>query len=158
MLTTWVVVDPDCQAKSLWVWLLLYLSNLKSLLSWGITLAFSLPYFWSSSTRLYSTIRSMSRRILFIGFLVNDFLKSCLVGRPTLKVLMATSSKSFFFFFFFVNHFVHTWLHSQVRLFSIISQWSENIQHWYVLNTLTIDTLPYTFVGGFFHMLHNNNY
>ena len=36
----------------------------------------------------------MSRHTLLIGFLVNDFLKSCSVGRPTLKFLMATSLKS----------------------------------------------------------------
>ena len=36
----------------------------------------------------------MSWRTLLIGFLVNDFLKSCSVGRPTLKFLMATSLKS----------------------------------------------------------------
>ena len=36
----------------------------------------------------------MSRRILLIGFLVNDFLKSCSAGRPTLKVLMAMSLRS----------------------------------------------------------------
>ena len=40
---------------------------------------------WSSSTHLYSSIRSISWRTLLIGFLVSDFLKSCLAGRPTLK-------------------------------------------------------------------------
>ena len=33
-------------------------------------------------------------RWLVIGLLVRDFLKPCSDGRPTLKVLMATSSKS----------------------------------------------------------------
>ena len=37
---------------------------------------------------------SMSQPILLTGFLVNDFLKSCSASKPTLKVLMATSSKS----------------------------------------------------------------
>ena len=36
----------------------------------------------------------MSQCTLLIGFLVNDFLKSCLASRPTLKVIMATSLKS----------------------------------------------------------------
>ena len=94
--STW----PWLPSKSLWGRLLLYLSNLKSFLSWGITLAFHFLCCWYSSTCLYSSIRSISQHTLLIGFLVNDFLKSCLVGRPTLKVLMATSSKSFFFLFF----------------------------------------------------------
>ena len=95
MLTTWVAVDPDCLAKSLWGRLLLYLSDLKFLLSLGTTLAFPFPfpYYWFSLTRLYSSIRSMSWRTLLAGFLVNDFLKSCSASRPTLKVLIATLSK-----------------------------------------------------------------
>ena len=36
----------------------------------------------------------MILRTLVVGFLVKDFLKPCSVGRLTLKVLMATSSKS----------------------------------------------------------------
>ena len=36
----------------------------------------------------------MSWHILVIGLPVRDFLKPCSVGRPTLKVLMATSLKS----------------------------------------------------------------
>ena len=36
----------------------------------------------------------MSWQILVTGFPVKDFLKSCSAGRPSLKVLMATSSKS----------------------------------------------------------------
>ena len=35
----------------------------------------------------------MSWRTLVVDFLVNDFLKSCSMGRETLKVLIATSSK-----------------------------------------------------------------
>ena len=90
MPTTWVTIDLDCPIRG---WLLLYISDLKSLLSWGITLAFPFPCCWSSSTYLYSSIRSMSWCTLLAGFLVNDFLKSCSMGRPTLKVLIATSSK-----------------------------------------------------------------
>ena len=36
----------------------------------------------------------MSWRTLVTGFLVKDFFKLCSVGWPTVKVLMATSSKS----------------------------------------------------------------
>ena len=36
----------------------------------------------------------MSWRILVTGFPIKDFLKPCLAGRPSLNVLMATSSKS----------------------------------------------------------------
>ena len=93
-LTAWVLADPDCPAKSLWGWLLLYRFDLKSFISWGITLSFPFPYCWSSSSFLYLSIWSMSWRMLVTGFLVKDFLKPCLVGRPTLNVLMATSSKS----------------------------------------------------------------
>ena len=39
-------------------------------------------------------MRSISRRTLLINFLVRDFLKSCSVGKLTLKVLIATLSKS----------------------------------------------------------------
>ena len=91
--TTWVTINPDYPAKSLRGRLLLYLSHLKSLLSWGITLTFPFPYCWSSSTRLYSSIRSISWRTLLVGFLVNDFLKSCSAGRPALIVLIVMSSK-----------------------------------------------------------------
>ena len=66
VLTIWGMVDPNCLAKFLWGRLLLYRSNLKSLLSWGITLT----------------------------FLVKVLLKPCSVSRQTLKVHMATSSKS----------------------------------------------------------------
>ena len=93
-LTTRVLVGPNCPAKSLWGQLLLYQSDLKSLLSWGITLTFPFPYCWSSSTLLYLSIWSMIWHTLVTGFLVKDFLKSCSVGRPTLKVLMFTSSNS----------------------------------------------------------------
>ena len=94
VLTIWGAVGPDCLAKSLQGLLLLYLSDLKSLLSWWITLAFPFPCYWSSSTRLYSSMRPISQRILLTGFLVKDFLKSCSAGKPTLKVFIATSSKS----------------------------------------------------------------
>ena len=43
---------------------------------------------------LYSSMRSISWRALLTSFLVRYFLKSCSVGRPTLKVLIAMSSKS----------------------------------------------------------------
>ena len=83
VLTTWVAVDPDCPAKSLRCQLLLYLSDLKSLLSWRTNLAFPLPCCWFSSTHLYLSIRSMSWRTFLTGFLVNNFLKSCSTGRST---------------------------------------------------------------------------
>ena len=89
-LTAWVLADLDCPAKSL----LLYWSDLKSLISWGITLAFPFPYCRSPLILLYLSIRSMSWHTLVIGLLVRDFLKPCSAGRLTLKVLMATSSKS----------------------------------------------------------------
>ena len=92
--TTWEAIDPDCLAKSLWGLLLLYLFDLKFLLSWGITLAFPFLCCWFSSTCMYSSIRSINWRTLLTGFLVKDFLKSCSADRPTLKVLTATSSKS----------------------------------------------------------------
>ena len=56
-------------------------------------LSLSFPCCWSSSTRLYSSMQSISQRTLLTGFLVKDFLKLCSAGRLTLKVLMATSSK-----------------------------------------------------------------
>ena len=93
VLTTWVAVDLDCLAKSLRGRLLFYLSDLTSLLSCETTLAFPLPYCWSSSTSLYSSMRSISWRTLLTSFLVKDFLKSYSTGRPTLKVLIATSLK-----------------------------------------------------------------
>ena len=93
-LITWVLASPDCPAKSLWVWLLLYRSDLKSLISWRITIAIPFPCCWSSLTLLYLSIQSMSWHTLVAGFPVKDFLKPCSVGRPTLKVLMAISSKS----------------------------------------------------------------
>ena len=89
-LTAWVLADLDCPAKSLFV----YWSNLKSLISWWITLAFPFPCCWSPLILLYLSIWSMSWRTLVIGLLVRDFLKPCSAGRLTLKVLMATSSKS----------------------------------------------------------------
>ena len=93
-LISWVLVDPDCPAKSLWDRLLLYWSDLKSFLSCGITLAFPFPCYWSSLTLLYLSIRSMSWRTLVTSLPIRDFLKPCSAGRPTLKVLMATSLKS----------------------------------------------------------------
>ena len=65
----------------------------ESLWSWGTTLALPFPCCWSSPTYLYSSIWSMSWHTLLAGFLVKDFLKSCLAGKPTLKVLIVTSSK-----------------------------------------------------------------
>ena len=93
-LTAWVLADPNCPVKSLRGQLLLYRSDLKFLLFWGITLAFPFPYCWSSSTFLYLSFRSMSWRILVTGLPVRDFLKPCSAGRPALKVPMATLSKS----------------------------------------------------------------
>ena len=60
MLTTWGAVDPDYPVKSLRGLLLLYRSDLKSLLFLEITLPFPLSYCWSSSTLLYLSILSMS--------------------------------------------------------------------------------------------------
>ena len=94
IITAWVLADPNYPTKSLWDRLLLYQSDLKSLISWRITLAFHFPYCCSSSTLLYLSIRSMSWRTLVTGLPIKDFLKPCSTGRPTLKVLMATSSKS----------------------------------------------------------------
>ena len=93
-LTAWALANPDCPTKSLRCRLLLYRSNLKSLLSWEITLAFPFPYCRSFSTLLYLSIRSISWCTLMTGLPIKDFLKPCLAGRLTLKVLMATSSKS----------------------------------------------------------------
>ena len=87
------LVAPDCPTKSLLGWLLLYWSDLKSLLSEGMTFSFPFPYSWSSSTRLYLSIRSISWRTLVAGLPVRDFLKPCSTGRLFLKVLMVTSSK-----------------------------------------------------------------
>ena len=94
IITAWVLADPNCPTKSLRDRLLLYQSDLKSLISWRITLAFHFPYFYSSSTLLYLSIRFMSWRTLVTGLPIRDFLKPCLTERPTLKVLMGTSSKS----------------------------------------------------------------
>ena len=94
VLITWGVVNLDFPEKSLRGLLLLYLFNPKSLLSWGVTLAFPFPYCRSSSIRLYSLIQSINWCTLLTDFLAKDFLKSCLAGRPTLNVLIATSSKS----------------------------------------------------------------
>ena len=93
VLTIWAIAGPVCPAKSLLGRMLLYLSNLKSLRSRGITFAFPFPYCWSSLTRLYSSIRFIRWHILRAGSLVKDFLKSCSMGRPTSNVLIATSSK-----------------------------------------------------------------
>lgn len=93
-LTIWVLVDPDCPAKSLRGRLLWNQFDLKSLISWGITFALPFPCCWSSFTLLYLSIQSMSWITLVIGLLVRDFLKACSAKRPTLKVLMVTSSKS----------------------------------------------------------------
>ena len=57
-------------------------------------LTLPLPCCWSSSTFLYSSMWFVRRRTLLTNFLVKDFLKSCLVGRLTLKVLTTTSSRS----------------------------------------------------------------
>ena len=92
MLATWAIGSPVCPVKSLRSRLLLYLSDLKSIRSEGATFAF--PYCWSSSTRLCLSIWSMSWCMHCASFFVKDFLNSCLVGRPTLNVLIATSSKS----------------------------------------------------------------
>ena len=59
-----------------------------------ISFVLPFPYCWFSSTLLYLSIRSMSWRTLVTSLPVKDFLKLCSVGKPTLKVLMATSSKS----------------------------------------------------------------
>ena len=93
-LTAWVLVDPDFLVKFLLSRSLLYRSDLKSLLSWEITLALHFPYCWSSSTLLYLSIWFMSWRTLVTGFLIRDFLKPCSTGKLTLKVLRPTSSKS----------------------------------------------------------------
>ena len=93
-LTAWVLVDPDFLVKFLLSRSLLYRSDLKSLLSWEITLALHFPYCWSSSTLLYLSIWFMSWRTLVTGFPVRDFLKPCSAGKLTLKVLRPTSSKS----------------------------------------------------------------
>ena len=93
-LTVWVLADPNCPAKSLRGRLLLNRLDLKSLISWGITFVLPFPCCWTSSTLLYLSIRSMSWITLVTGLLVRDFLKLCLVGRQTLKVLMAMSSMS----------------------------------------------------------------
>ena len=93
-LVVWVVADPDCLVKSLRGQLLLNWSDLKSLLSWGITFALRFLYCWSSSTLLYLLIRSIKWITLVTSLPVRDFLKPCSVGRSTLKVLIATSSKS----------------------------------------------------------------
>ena len=71
--------------------LLLYLFDLKSLLSWGIALAFSFPYCWSSFILLYLSTLSINYRKLVTGLPIRDFLKPRSDGRPTLKVLRATS-------------------------------------------------------------------
>ena len=93
-LTACVSVGPDYLVKSLLGWLLLLnQSDLKSLLSWGTIFALPLPNYWSFSTLLYLSIRSINWRKLVTGFSVRDFLKPCSVGRPLLKVLMTTSSK-----------------------------------------------------------------
>ena len=73
--------------------LLLYRFNLKSLPFWGITFSFPFPCNWPSSILLYLSIRSIGWRTLVTGLPIKDFLKSCSVGMPLLKVLMATSSK-----------------------------------------------------------------
>ena len=93
VLTTWAVAALMCPTKPLRGLLLLYLSDLKFFRSWGITLVFPFPCYWSSSTRLYLSIQSMSQRTFLASFIVNDFLKSCSAGKYTLNVLIATSSK-----------------------------------------------------------------
>ena len=68
--------------------------DLKSLRLWGITFALPFPFYWSSSTLLYLSIRSLSWHTLVTGLPVKDSLNPCSLGRLTLKVLMAMSSKS----------------------------------------------------------------
>ena len=89
VLTFCALVVSDCPVKSLFKQLLLYRSDLKSLLSWEITFSFPLPCNWSSSTRLYLSSRSISWHTLVAGLPVRDFLKPCSTGRLFLKVLMA---------------------------------------------------------------------
>ena len=81
VLTVCVLVAPDCPTKSLLRRLLLYRSVLKSLISWGITFSFPLPCSWSSFTRLYLSIRSISWCTLVASLPVRDFLKPCSAGR-----------------------------------------------------------------------------
>ena len=57
-------------------------------------LVFPFPCCWSSSILLYLSTLSISCRKLVTGLPVRDFLKPCPDGRPTLKVLITTSSKS----------------------------------------------------------------
>ena len=82
-LIAWVLVEPDCPTKCLRGWLLLYWSNLNSLISWGITLAFLFPCYWSSSTLLYLSIWFMSWRTLVTGCQLKTSLNCArLGGRP----------------------------------------------------------------------------
>ena len=92
-LTTWVLVDPIGLTWSFRGRTTLNRSDLKSLLPWGITFTLPFPCCWSSLTLLYLSIRSISWRTLVTGLPVKDFLSPCSLGRPTLKVLIATSSK-----------------------------------------------------------------
>ena len=93
VLTACALVTLDCPTKSLLGRLLLYRSDMKSLIFYGITFSFPLPCSWSSSIHLYLSIRSISWRTLVVGLPVRDFLKPCSAGRLFLKVLMVTSSK-----------------------------------------------------------------
>ena len=54
----------------------------------------SAPCYWSSSTLLDLSIWFISWRTLVTGLPIRDLLKPCLARRLTLKVLIATSSKS----------------------------------------------------------------
>ena len=92
-LTFYILGDPYCPVKSLLKLLLLYRSDLKSIPFWGITFSFPFPCSRSSFILLYLSFRSISYRTLVTDLPVKDFLKPCSVGRPLLKVLMATSSK-----------------------------------------------------------------
>ena len=56
-------------------------------------LSFPFPYCWSTSILLHLSTLSISCRKLVTGLPVRDFLKPCSEGRPTLKVLIASSSK-----------------------------------------------------------------
>ena len=94
VLTIWGAVGLYWPVKSFRGLLLLYRSNLKSLLSWGTILAFPFPCYCSSLTLLYLSIWSMSWCTLVAGFPVKDFLKPYSAGKLTLKVLIDTSSKS----------------------------------------------------------------
>ena len=92
-LTNWTLTNVAWLWKSLWGRSLWYLPPRGSLFSWNI-LALPFPRVWSSSNLLYLSMWSISWRMFKTNLIVNDFLNSCSVRRPTLKVLTTTSSKS----------------------------------------------------------------